>query len=266
MKTLGQQYANKDTRNGIALNKTYLVPIEQLYIEPDFNVREVDQEHVEYWCNAWLSGASIPALDVTPTSKGIRVDDGQHRTLGALMANERGAEIARIECRDFRGTEADLIAHMVNSSQGKPLEPLERAKAYQRLKGFGWTNDEVAKKVGRSVSDIHTHLSLLDVPDAIQERVKSGELSYASAVSITRQHGDNAVEVVEEAAKEAKSQGKEKITAKQLAPKKKNNSKRIAEIMRSAEFIQCNSGDEVISLDSLLMFELKTLLEESRES
>lgn len=36
MKTLSQKYANKDTRDGIAVNKTYLVPFDQLYLEPGY--------------------------------------------------------------------------------------------------------------------------------------------------------------------------------------------------------------------------------------
>lgn len=268
MTTLSQKYANKDTRDGIALNKTYLVPIEQLYIEPNFNVREVNQEHVEYWCNAWLSNASIPALDVTPTDNGVRVDDGQHRTLGALLANDRGAEITRIECRDFRGSEADLIAHMVNSSQGRPLEPLERANAYQRLKSFGWTNDEISKKIGRSVSDVQTHLALIDVPEQIKDRVKAGELSYASAVTVTREHGENAVNVINEAAEEAKKNGKDKITAKVLKPKKTKlandlNSIRALQIIKNADF-QIIDNRIVITLIDDEMSELQDIVQEMR--
>lgn len=164
MKTLSKIYSDKETRNGIAVNKTYLVPVEQIYLEPGYNIREADEQHVEYFAQCWESGQPLPALTVIPDEKGIRILDGQHRYLGALRAIERGAPIVRIECKDFTGDEADKIAFMVSSSQGKQLDPFERAKAYTRLKGFGWTNEEIAKKVGRSVSDVQMHLSLGDVP------------------------------------------------------------------------------------------------------
>lgn len=49
MKTLSKIYSDKETRNGIAVNKTYLVPVEQIYLEPGYNIREADEQHVEYF-------------------------------------------------------------------------------------------------------------------------------------------------------------------------------------------------------------------------
>ena len=48
MKTLSKIYSDKETRNGIAVNKTYLVPVEQIYLEPGYNIHEADEQHVEY--------------------------------------------------------------------------------------------------------------------------------------------------------------------------------------------------------------------------
>ncbi|HBB8100247.1 TPA: DNA-binding protein, partial [Escherichia coli] len=99
MKTLSKIYSDKETRNGIAVNKTYLVPVEQIYLEPGYNIREADEQHVEYFAQCWESGQPLPALTVIPDEKGIRILDGQHRYLGALRAIERGAPIVRIECK-----------------------------------------------------------------------------------------------------------------------------------------------------------------------
>lgn len=81
------------------------------------------------------------------------------------MASEAGHEIPRLECKDFSGSEADRIAFMVTSSQGKALSPLERAAAYQRLLNQGWTPAEIAKKVKRSPADVDQHLQLLECGD-----------------------------------------------------------------------------------------------------
>ena len=215
MTSLGKIYSDKETRGGIVVNKGYQVPVDQLYLEPGYNIREADEQHVEYFAQCWESGQPIPALTVIPDAGGkrIKILDGQHRYLGALRAIERGVPIARIECKDFTGDEADKIAFMVSSSQGKQLDPLERAKAYVRLKGFGWTNEEIAKKVGRSVSDVQMHLSLGDVPDAIKQRINAGQISYANAVAVAREHGDDAVNVIDAAVEEAKAQGKDKVSA-----------------------------------------------------
>ena len=245
MKTLSKIYSDKETRNGIAVNKTYLVPVEQIYLEPGYNIREADEQHVEYFAQCWESGQPLPALTVIPDEKGIRILDGQHRYLGALRAIERGAPIVRIECKDFTGDEADKIAFMVSSSQGKQLDPFERAKAYTRLKGFGWTNEEIAKKVGRSESDVQMHLSLGDVPAEVKARISAGQISYANAVAVTREHGDNAVKVIDEAVEEAKAQGKDKVTAKVLKPKKIKPVDRLIELLKQADHVILPAGHVV---------------------
>ncbi|QZB86658.1 DNA binding protein [Salmonella phage seszw] len=230
MKTLSKIYSDKETRNGIAVNKTYLVPVEQIYLEPGYNIREADEQHVEYFAQCW---------------EGIRILDGQHRYLGALRAIERGAPIVRIECKDFTGDEADKIAFMVSSSQGKQLDPFERAKAYTRLKGFGWTNEEIAKKVGRSVSDVQMHLSRGDVPAEVKARISAGQISYTNAVAVTREHGDDAVKVIDEAVEEAKAQGKDKVTAKVLKSKKIKPVDRLIELLKPADHVILPAGHVV---------------------
>lgn len=244
MTSLGKIYSDKETRGGIVVNKGYQVPVDQLYLEPGYNIREADEQHVEYFAQCWESGQPIPALTVIPDADGkrIKILDGQHRYLGALRAIERGVPIARIECKDFTGDEADKIAFMVSSSQGKQLDPLERAKAYVRLKGFGWTNEEIANKVGRSVSDVQMHLSLGDVPDAIKQRINAGQISYANAVAVAREHGDDAVNVIDAAVEEAKAQGKDKVTAKTLKAKKIKPIDRLIQLLRDADHVRFMAG------------------------
>jgi hypothetical protein len=67
----------------------------------------------------------------------VKVIDGHHRYYGAIEAMKAGAQIIRLECKDFVGNEADRIAFMVTRNQGKPLTALERAAAYQRLRNQG---------------------------------------------------------------------------------------------------------------------------------
>lgn len=269
MKTLSKIYSDKETRNGIAVNKTYLVPVEQIYLEPGYNIREANEQHVEYFAQCWESGQPIPALTVIPDADGkrIKILDGQHRYLGALRAIERGVPIARIECKDFTGDEADKIAFMVSSSQGKQLDPLERAKAYVRLKGFGWTNEEIAKKVGRSVSDVQMHLSLGDVPDAIKQCINAGQISYANAVAVAREHGDDAVNVIDAAVEEAKAQGKDKVTAKTLKAKKVKPIDRLIELLKPADHVIIPAGhvvaedEEFIQIPAADIHEVMAILE-----
>lgn len=245
MTSLGKIYSDKETRGGIVVNKGYQVPVDQLYLEPGYNIREAGEQHVEYFAQCWESGQPIPALTVIPDADGkrIKILDGQP------------------------GDEADKIAFMVSSSQGKQLDPLERAKAYVRLKGFGWTNEEIAKKVGRSVSDVQMHLSLGDVPDAIKQRINAGQISYANAVAVAREHGDDAVNVIDAAVEEAKAQGKDKVTAKTLKAKKVKPIDRLIQLLKEADHMVVAEGhvaqetEEFLRLPSAELSEVLAILE-----
>lgn len=98
MTTLSQLYKQKEKNGtGTAVNKTYIVPVAELYVEPGFNVREIDQEHVGEFRDAFIAGEYIPPLAVQVTEQGIKIIDGHHRYYGALAATEAGHPILRIE-------------------------------------------------------------------------------------------------------------------------------------------------------------------------
>lgn len=219
MSTLSLHYKQKD-KNGTetTVKKTYLVPLSEIYIEPGYNVREIDQQHVEEFRDAFIAGEFVPPLAVEVTDKGVKVIDGHHRYYGAKLATEAGHEVVRLECKDFVGTEADRIAFMVTSSQGKPLSPLERAAAYQRLVNQGWEVGEIAKKVKRSVADVDHHLQLLSCGDELIGMVRSGEVAATTAVALAREHGAQASSVAVEQMSKAKAAGKKKLTRSAALP------------------------------------------------
>lgn len=227
MATIGQLYKAGATE--AKPRKVFFVPLAELYVEDGYNIRDVDQAHVEEFRDAYLAGEYVPPLTVEVTQNGIKVIDGHHRFAGARMAAETGLEL-RLEVNDITGTsEADKIALMVTSSQGKPLEPLERAKAYARLKQQGWTNDEIAKKVKRSPSDVANMLALAECPDDIKAMVSAGQMSYVMAIEMTKEHGDAAPAVAAEALEKAKAAGKDKVTKKFTAPAEPKEPKAPAE-------------------------------------
>ena len=124
MTTLSKIYDNKSkTETDITTRKTYLLGVDELYVEIGYNIREIDQTHVEEFRDAYIAGEHVPPLAVQVTEQGIKIIDGHHRYYGAKLAQEAGYDI-RLECKDFVGSEADRIAFMVTSSQGRALEPL----------------------------------------------------------------------------------------------------------------------------------------------
>ncbi|MBK5075168.1 DNA-binding protein [Budviciaceae bacterium CWB-B4] len=258
MATLGQLY--KTGESGVTVKKTHMVPVASLYIEDGFNVRDIDHDHVEAISEAYIAGEDVPPLFVEVTEIGVKIIDGHHRFMAAKRAIEKGHEIARLECKDFVGNEADKIAFMITSSQGRQLSAPERAVAYHRLVKQGFTIDEIAKRVKRSASDVREHLKLAECEAEVFDMVKKQELNYSDAIALQKNHGAAAVAVAKEAILEAQAMGKKKAVFKKFNFKKSHQLMH-AEISSVLELIS-NNADE--NADELLS-RIKTKLEQTMQ-
>lgn len=74
---------------------------------------------------------------------------------------------------------------LVENLQREDLNPIEEAEAFRRLmEEFNLTQDEIAKKVGRSRPAIANTLRLLNLPEAIQKDLAKGTLTMGHARSL----------------------------------------------------------------------------------
>ncbi|MCX2201489.1 chromosome partitioning protein ParB [Pantoea agglomerans] len=252
MSTLARIYDDKkNSDTDITTRKTYLLGVDELYVETNYNIRDIDQTHVEEFRDAFIAGEHVPPLAVKVTEKGIKIIDGHHRYYGAKLAQEAGYTL-RLECKDFVGSEADSVAFMVTSSQGRALLPLERAAAYQRLVNQGLEPAEIAAKVKRSITDVEQHLQLLTVGEPLIEMVKSGEVAATTAVALQREHGVKASSVAQEQMQKAKAAGKKKLTKTDAMPQfSAAQARKLAELI--AKHSQTEQSDEGARIT--LMFE-----------
>lgn len=267
MTSLSIVHKNRDgSATDIVPRKTYYAGLKEFYVEPGYNVRDIDQQHVEEFRDAFIAGEEVPAMIVQVTDQGLKIIDGHHRYYGAVMATEAGHEVARLECKDAKGTEADRIALMVTSSQGRALLPLERAAAYQRLMNQGWTEAEVAKKVKRSVADVEHHIQLLECGDELIGMVRSGEVAATTAVSISREFGTKAGAVATEGLAKAKAAGKKKLTKAAAMPQfSAIKARRLAELLVDAEVGLMSGGCKSLVVREELMDEITAILAEYRK-
>lgn len=106
-----------------------------------------------------------------------------------LVAGERRWRAARmagmteIPALVREGDETGLLPQaLVENLQREDLSPLEEAGAYQQLlEDFGWTHEEIGRRVGKSRTAVTNVLRLLQLPPAIQGMLDRGELSAGHA-------------------------------------------------------------------------------------
>ena len=83
--------------------------------------------------------------------------------------------------RDYSDTEMTAVA-LVENLQRENLNPIEEAQAYRRLiDEFGFTQEEVSQKVGKSRPFIANTVRLLNLPTKVQEHVSRGTMSPGQA-------------------------------------------------------------------------------------
>ena len=71
---------------------------------------------------------------------------------------------------------------IVENLQRADLNPMEQAKAYQRLSSdFGMTQEQMAKRTGKERASVANFLRLLKLPVEVQQKVEAGELSFGHA-------------------------------------------------------------------------------------
>ena len=81
--------------------------------------------------------------------------------------------------------EASLEQALVENLHRQDLNALEEAGAYQQLiEDFGMTQEQVAKRVGKSRSAVANHLRLFQLPPAVQKLVGEGLLSAGHAKAL----------------------------------------------------------------------------------
>ncbi|EIJ7876294.1 TPA: ParB/RepB/Spo0J family partition protein [Escherichia coli] len=167
----------------------YAVDPRTIRIIEGFNIRKLSQEHIDSIAKSYAAGQPVPPVLVAVAADGVlELVDGEHRVRAAIQA-----DMQRIDIQVFYGTEEERVAVAVSSSQGRNLTPDERALAYKRLSDKGWSNDEIAEKVGRSAGDVANHLLLAQCGPKVLEYVASGEIKATPLFSLAREIGPAAV-------------------------------------------------------------------------
>ncbi len=123
------------------------------------------------------SGVLQPIV-VRPAGNGYQLIVGERRLRAAKLAGlERVPAVIR-EATDAESLELALVENLLRED----LNPMEEAEAYQRLLAeFGWTQEELASRVGKDRSSIANCLRLLKLPAVIQDDLRAGRLTMGHA-------------------------------------------------------------------------------------
>jgi len=131
----------------------------------------------------------FPVVRKTETGE-WQVGDGWLRRAGYMygLINEKNDKYATIPCVVRTLTDeqmADLVIEA--NTERKDMNDLDLAKLYKRyLDDFGYTQETLAKKFGKSQGEISNTIRLLELPTDIQAKVISREISETHGRQLLR--------------------------------------------------------------------------------
>lgn len=103
---------------------------------------------------------------------------GERRVRASIMAD---LAVIPAVCRDV--SDRDMLKlGLIENIQREDLNAIEMAQGYQDLMDeFGWTQEQVAKEVGKKRATVTNMLRLLNLPEVVQEQVADGSISMGHA-------------------------------------------------------------------------------------
>ncbi len=133
-----------------------------------------DDEKIQDLAASMKEHGVIQPLIVRRLGSRYQLVAGERRLKAAMMA---GLEKVPVVVRDMTDREAMEIS-LVENLQREDLGPIEEAEAYQRLSDeFGLTQEQIAKRVGKSRPDVTNTLRLLKLEDEVKELINQGKIS-----------------------------------------------------------------------------------------
>lgn len=141
-----------------------------------------DEEKIRELTDSIREQGIIQPLIVSPMEEGrYELIAGERRLRASRMAGLEEVPVIIKKVDD----EGLLALSLIENIQREDLNPIEEARAFQELtQQFGYTQDDVAKKVGSSRTAVTNSIRLLTLPRVIQEDVASGRYSAGHARAI----------------------------------------------------------------------------------
>ncbi len=151
-----------------------LLPVDRIAPNPWQPRLRFDESKIQEMADSIREQGVVQPLVVRRREGGYELVTGERRLRAARLA---GLDSVPVVVRDLSDREALEIA-LIENLQREDLSALEEAAAYQRLVGeFTLTQEEVARRVGKSRPAVANTLRLLGLPEPIRDQLRDGSLS-----------------------------------------------------------------------------------------
>lgn len=214
--TLEEVEKNKDF---IELELSRIVP-NKYQPRVEFNLKELEELAASIQAN----GVIQPVMVRRKGPNQFELVAGERRYRASQMAGLTKIPVYIKNISDQKMLELALIENIQRSD----LNPLEEARAYERLiKEFNLTQEGISKQVGKERSSIANSLRLLDLPKEVREFISEGKISVGHAkILLTIQARDHQIALAHQIMENGISVRQTDILAKKIAQPRHTRSRK----------------------------------------
>ena len=159
-------------------NLVSMIDMTELDRNPDQPRREFDPASLQALADSMKEAGVLQPLLVVAKGGRYQIVAGERRFRAARMAG-----LTEVPCivRNFT-EEEQMEAALIENIQREDLNPMEEAAAIRQLMdACDYTQEQAAKRLGKSRPAVANLLRLLSLPEKVQDYVKEGKLSAGHA-------------------------------------------------------------------------------------
>lgn len=169
-------FGTSDQEQGV-----HMVPVNNIIANPLNPRKHFDEKALEQLANSIKENGIIQPLVVRPAGEKYMLIAGERRWRAAQIANQVHVPVVVREIEPAQEQEFMLIENV----QREDLDPLEEAHGYkQLLEQYGYTQQQLAQRIGKTQGHISNRLRLLELPESCKEDILNGRITATHAKHI----------------------------------------------------------------------------------
>jgi len=161
------------------VNSVNMLPLEQIHPNKLQPRNAFDEERIQELAESIKTYGIIQPLTVRPTGNDqYQIISGERRYRASKLAGLKEVPVYLRQADDNEMLEMALVENI----QREDLNPIEVAISYQRLSDeCGYTQEELADRVGKKRSTVSNYVRLLKLPVEVQNALKNKTLTMGHA-------------------------------------------------------------------------------------
>ncbi len=155
------------------------IPIDLIDRNPFQTRSQVDEAELAELAASIVANGVVQPILVRPQANGrFQLIAGERRWRASQLAKKTTIPAILRQVSDEQAMEITIVENL----QREDLNAMDQARAFERLSvEFHMTQEQIAQRTGKDRVTVTNFMRLLKLPESIQKRVESGELTFGHA-------------------------------------------------------------------------------------